>query len=389
MTQAGEVAQRRVAWLDGVRALAALYVVLHHVWLMTWGGYPGNDGPWFLGWLVHGHLAVAVFIVVSGYSLMLGPARHEGRLLAGAGGFLRRRFWRIVPPYWAALALSVLFVALGLSVTPSGESMGARDVVIHALLLQDVFANVPPNGVFWSIAVEWQIYFFFPLMLWCFRRLGPLRATSIAMAAVVALHLLGERSETIAMLGRFTPQFAVLFVLGCLAVVWSRGAHARAAMVGAAGIWLAFGVVRVISGPEDVVASYFWVDLWLGVGTALAFVGLAGGMLTPLARLLEARPLAWLGHRAYSVYLVHALFLDLVRIHVLDRLGIEGGAAFWPLLVLGVPAAIAGSLLFFRVFERPFLTIRSVRDLVAAVRGSHPVSSPGRRAPASSVRTRP
>ncbi|MEO5663229.1 MAG: hypothetical protein ABIR39_08085, partial [Nocardioides sp.] len=66
-------------------------------------------------------------------------------------------------------------------------------------------------------------------------------------------------------------------------------------------------------------------------------------------------------------YLVHALFLDLIRIHVLAPLGVQGGEAFWPLLLLGVPVAVFGAWAFFLVFERPFLTIRSARQLAQAL----------------------
>lgn len=363
-----DVQQRaRVAWLDGVRALAALYVVLHHVWLMSFGGYPGNDGPIYVGWLVHGHLAVAVFIVVSGFSLALGPARHEMQLPKGGADFIRRRFWRIVPPYWAALALSVVFVVLGLSVTSTGEPIGVRDVVIHALLLQDAVGNVSPNGVLWSIAVEWQIYFFFPLLLLCYRRLGPWRSTGLATAAVVALHVLAQPLSMLEFFHRFTPQFAVLFALGCLAVAVADRVPAVATARAAVAIWVVFGVVRAAIGPEFVSASYFWVELWLGAGVALAFVALSKGGLKEIARMLEHRVLVFVGHMAYSLYLVHALFLDLIRIHVLAPLGVQGGEAFWPLLLLGVPVSVLAAWGFFLVFERPFLTIRSARQLVQAL----------------------
>jgi peptidoglycan/LPS O-acetylase OafA/YrhL len=58
-------------WLDGARGACALYVVLHHCWLMTYDGFPANHDPSTVEWLVYGHLAVAVFIVISGFSFTL------------------------------------------------------------------------------------------------------------------------------------------------------------------------------------------------------------------------------------------------------------------------------------------------------------------------------
>ena len=130
-----------------------MFVVLHHVWLATWPDFPHDDGPWFLGWLVYGHLAVAVFIVVSGFSLALAPMRDNGRLQGGVSRFVRRRAWRILPAYWAALIFSTLITAYLLR-----PDLGATDVskalAVHGLLLQDVVGSQTPNGAFWSIAVE-------------------------------------------------------------------------------------------------------------------------------------------------------------------------------------------------------------------------------------------
>src|SRR3954468_16280766 len=157
-------AKDRMRWLDGVRGAAALFVLLHHVWLSTWPHFPYNAGPWWLGFLLYGHLAVAVFIVVSGFSLALAPIRHDGQLVGGARRFVRRRAWRILPAYWAALIVStIIFVGfLQPSIAPG---TAARSFAIHAGLVQDVFGSVAFNGTLWSIAVEWQIYFVFPLIL--------------------------------------------------------------------------------------------------------------------------------------------------------------------------------------------------------------------------------
>ncbi len=67
-----------LSFLDGIRGLASLYVVLHHVWLASFPRQAGGsvcgiclDAPDWSNWLKFGHLAVAVFIVVSGFSLAL------------------------------------------------------------------------------------------------------------------------------------------------------------------------------------------------------------------------------------------------------------------------------------------------------------------------------
>src|SRR4051794_41449143 len=73
-------AQRRVTGLDGIRGLAALFVVVHHTYLESFPGYPVNTGPSWLVWLLYGHLAVVVFIALSGVSLAVAPAPRDWQL---------------------------------------------------------------------------------------------------------------------------------------------------------------------------------------------------------------------------------------------------------------------------------------------------------------------
>ncbi|MFE0628974.1 acyltransferase family protein [Streptomyces sp. NPDC058864] len=85
-----------VPGLEGLRGLAALYVLLFHCWLYTFPGYPESSAPWWLDGLMFGRLAVVFFLVLSGFSLAISPAR-DGWRLGGVARFLRRRAWRILP----------------------------------------------------------------------------------------------------------------------------------------------------------------------------------------------------------------------------------------------------------------------------------------------------
>lgn len=358
----------RVEWLDGVRALAAVFVVLHHAWLMTYGGYPGNNGPWGTDWLIYGHLAVSVFIVVSGFSLMLSPARHGLALRDGGRGFLRRRFWRIVPPYWAALALSLVLVGLGLIGTPSGNPLGSRDVFVHLFLVQDAVGNTSPNGVFWSIAVEWHIYFLFPLLLIAYRRFGIPSVAIVVGALVVLQHVGGQYLPLLGALNRFTPVYLVLFVLGTAAsVAANRQFGGRSGLLIGTILAALFIAIAAIAGSKIIIANYFWVDLGVGMAAAALFVALSGGRLKWLARILARKIPVFVGQFAFSLYLIHALILELLRSWVIQPLGLTGASAFWLLLGLGLPCAICAAYLFFLVCERPFLSIRSFSELRAAM----------------------
>src|SRR4051794_40542870 len=89
-------------FLDGLRGLSALYVAAYHAFLFT--GHAGDAEKHLpvIGWfLLYGYLGVPVFIVLSGFVLML-PVVSRGRgleLPGGARKFIRRRARRILPPY--------------------------------------------------------------------------------------------------------------------------------------------------------------------------------------------------------------------------------------------------------------------------------------------------
>src|SRR5882724_12742624 len=173
----------RLEYLDGLRAVAALYVVLFHA------GVGFNSGPlsgvarivWHT--LVFGHDAVAILIVLSGYCLMLPVARAEGQLARGLWHYFARRAWRILPPYYAAVLGSLLLLALVPALeTPtttiwadSFPAFGLAPVGSHLLLIHNLYRSLANriDGPLWSVATEWQIYFFFPLLLLpIWRRLG-------------------------------------------------------------------------------------------------------------------------------------------------------------------------------------------------------------------------
>ncbi|MFF5079210.1 acyltransferase family protein [Actinoplanes sp. NPDC000266] len=322
---------RRVAGLDGIRGLLALYVVAHHCWLLCHPGYPANTGSFWGGWLIHGRLAVVAFITLSGFSLALAPAR-DGWRLGGVLRFARRRARRILPAYWAALAVSlVLAGSLPMTHIPTEAS-----AVVYGLLLQDFVAAPAPNGAFWSIAVEAGLYVLFPLLVLLRRRAGTVVTLVAVCAPVTAIGLF--RPDTIG----YTWQMAPLFAMGAVAAgaVRTRGVPwALLAALAATPVL----VVVVWKGSVWTAGHYFWIDLAAGPAIALFLVAVATGRPAALVRLLTIRPVALLGWCSYSLYLMHVPVVGLV-VHVL-------GASFGTTVAVAVPASVVTASVFARLFE--------------------------------------
>src|SRR5438270_1340038 len=207
--------RQRLAGLDGIRGLAALFVVINHVFLRAFPGYPVDHAPFWAGWFIYGRFAVVVFIVLSGFSLALAPARHEWRLDA-VSRFAQRRAWRILPAYWAALVFSL--VVAWLIVPQPGHGMpDGRSVLVYGLLVQNLVGAHSPNAAFWSMAVEAQLYIAFPLMLLMVRRWGAIAMVAtitlvVAAVGIAGLHVSGLHAFVI----QSPPDLAALLALGVL-----------------------------------------------------------------------------------------------------------------------------------------------------------------------------
>jgi peptidoglycan/LPS O-acetylase OafA/YrhL len=363
---AGPAADRRLHFLDSVRAVSALYVVAHHLYLAVYPGYPVNTGPAVMAPLMYGQFGVAVFIVVSGFSLALAPVKRDWQLTGGFKRFIRRRAWRIIPPYWAALFLSVAIV--GLVVNQRADVvLSVRGVLTHLFLVQDVVEGPTPNGAFWSIAVEWQLYFVFPLFLLVRRRFGAVVLCASIVAVVSAIELAAPHSAVADKLTHLSPQFAALFVFGIVAasvtvrapgkgIRWWGWLAVLAAVV-LVGLCLAMGV-------EGSISHLYWLDLVIGVSVATGIAALAARPGGRVRQALEVRPLTGIGQFSYSLYLIHAPLLLVAWLFVVQPLGLTQIVSYAVMFFGVLPFIMLASYGFYRGVERPFVRHRSLGALL-------------------------
>jgi peptidoglycan/LPS O-acetylase OafA/YrhL len=335
-------ARQRLAGLDGVRGLAALFVVVNHVFLRTFPGYPVDRAPFWAAWFIYGRFAVVVFIVLSGFSLALRPAR-EGWRLDGFARFARRRARRILPAYWGALVFSL--AVAWLIVPPPGQAIpDAKSVVVNGLLVQNVVGAPSPNRSFWSMAVEAQLYILFPLLLLMVRRWGAVVMVATVTLVVAAVGTEGPHGFVI----QSPPDLAALFAIGVLAAgVAQRSSLAPWVALGGAAPVLA---AIALAGSVWTLDHLFWVDLALGPAIACLLIALANGRPAPLLRVLDARPLRRLGESSYSLYLTHGPIVVVICGLVVAG---HGAGAFALALALTLPLTILFARAFASVFESP------------------------------------
>lgn len=360
----------RLDFVEGMRGLAALYVVLGHFVSMVdprflVGGRSASP-PWlrpFLAPFVYGHLAVAAFIVISGFCLQWALFRSGDGHFRGGKRFFRRRALRILPAYYACLLLSILVTA---TVTPRFAGTLPFDtylpltggtVLTHALLIHNLFTEhmYKLNGVLWSIAVEAQLYLVFPLLVAALWRWG--RRATLLGTLVLALVLIGLVPGA----GKLYFWFLPLFVGGMAAAhIAFRPQLALGVRPKAAGVLVLALVLTTIVGTLGRL-SIVWTDLAFGAAVAafLYRVVVAPGGVAE--RVLAWRPLVGLGTFSYSLYLVHHP-LQQVLWSLKPNVLVSPRANLAYLLVVALPLIVAFAWAFARLFERPFMARAKRRE---------------------------
>lgn len=365
----------RVAAVDGIRGLAACYVVMHHVWQYSIASSTTDPPAWFRAASVfkYGSYAVAVFIVVSGYCLArpVISRLEDSHGPRWFGQFVSRRGRRLLPPYALALAASMLLIAAQpILRRPSGTpwditlpNFTTGKVLSHLTLVHNwsrqwEYGYNPP---FWSIALEVQIYIVFALLLLpLWRRRG--LAVMLGAAAVMGL------TATAINRGPSAPWMVVLFAFGVIVAT-------RPAPIEDLGRRLADRRIRRVAATAAVVAvvvvsaatsglPHHWAEMMrhlvIGVVCAVGIVVIDSDRAVErkpgrVAGMLGSRPATWLGVRSYSLYLTHYPLVAVVALHVADRTDLAVPPAFVLLTILTFPASLLLAAVFHRVAERPFL----------------------------------
>ncbi len=335
----------RLDAVDALRGLAAVAVVAFHVGFATNGEWlaprplPGDldfgvAGAWRL--LNAGSTGVHLFFVVSGFCLHLPWARDPDRPFP-AGPFLLRRALRILPLYWAILAVAVAL--------DPGRSVALHAVMLHNLLFPELFDYIPPM---WSLPVEVQLYGLYVLLRVAgVRRWTRAWAVSVVVAIAWGTWAVGQGAspigvdENVSALFAWPQARASEFLAGAvLAEWWARGRRPPPLIVALAVLVLG-----------QLAAEWTWAwparDPLHGLGYAL-LVGWCLGHWHP------GRLLVWVGQRSYSLYLVH---FPLLLPGAWLGLKIWTPAGWWGTALVMFTGCLVLSLVLsavlYRVLERP------------------------------------
>ncbi len=392
--------------LDSLRAFAVFSVMLHHYIIVDTSSHTTLDAMMRHG--VHlpdlGYHGVQFFFMLSGFLitgiLLRARFRNPSDRLGVWKTFEFRRALRIFPPYYALL-LGASLVAVGLEVKPlwfPDELPSLLAYRGHVALYSG--ASLGSMSHLWSLGIEEYFYLFWPVVILAPSRklIGPsivcvLLATFAYRTAYTwispegwviidgtrtVVQVQGEELLIHYSIYGFVPQATILVAGGLLAWVMEErtdiGRKLQSAAAWAASrvwVWLPlmaltcwiWVLVRSVIYDVPLITRGGWdaMPLWKGVlvatellayGTAILVAALPRG--STWSRVLELRPLVWIGTVSYGIYLLHLPLLN-----GLFEPGRALDAFPSPVRFVGyVAATISLAALSWRFFEQPVQRLR-------------------------------
>ncbi len=378
----------RFPMLDGVRAIAALSVVVLHV-----SDRSGFSQHQIVGALTARlNVGVALFFVLSGF-LLYRPfvaARVDGRPTSTVAHYLRRRALRILPGYWVALAITAGVGWISFTLGWWRYAFFLQPYNIYSL-----FSGINPA---WTLSIEVLFYISLPLWVVVARRLLAGRARDAQLRAelwaVGALAVFGIAFRTAAVLIQNTslwvisyPAHLAWFAGGmglALLSLWLEDRPAprllRPLIASPAACWgaalvaylmaaYASGLPRGLGSSPTPLENIVGHVLYLVVAVLVTLpavvraersAGFARGVSSAIRGLL-GHPLAlWLGAISYGMFLYHDPFLDwLIGRGFLDS---APGLPYLDLMIVVVGGTIAMGAASYYLVERPFLRLKDPRS---------------------------
>jgi peptidoglycan/LPS O-acetylase OafA/YrhL len=323
----------RVASLTGIRAVAALSVMLTHA-AYTTGKYPQG----YIG-LVYSRaeIGVPIFFVLSGF-LLFSPwvkCAVTGRTPPSVRRYAWHRVRRIMPAYVVTVLVAYLVYHFRTAGPNPGHTWEGlfRNLTLTQIYTDDYLYSFLHQGLtqMWSLAVEVAFYLVLPLLAWlllvalCRRRWRP----GLLMGGLVALALITPAWLILVHTTDFLPDGARLWLPSYLA--WFIGGMMLAVLqpvgvraYGLACIPLAVACYFIVSTPIAGEPTTSPNELREGLAKAFFYAVIATLAVAPLAlgdrglyaKLLSSRPMVFLGEISYEIFLIHLITMELVMVEI-------------------------------------------------------------------------
>jgi peptidoglycan/LPS O-acetylase OafA/YrhL len=344
-------AETRIPSLDGIRALAIIIVFMGHAGLNQ---------------ILRDTTGVTIFFFLSGYLIttLLGR-EHDRTGRIALTSFYKRRVFRILPAMYLVLAVAIVLNLLGLlknTMTLAGAAASSLQFTNYWIILNGRDDLPVGMNALWSLNVEEHFYLLFPLLFivmskWLTRRqqlVILLALCACFMVWRVYLNLTGAGIDR-TYLATDTRADSILW--GCLfAIGWNpaTGNGLPKAKQWASGYFLA-GAAGLYFVRESSARFADTVGYTVeAVSLMLIFTAVISAPTSLFGRILNWRPLAFLGVLSYSLYLIHRLVLFFVAEHT--------NLSTVPVAAVSFVVSLVLSYVVYRFVEKPMIRLgKSVR----------------------------
>jgi peptidoglycan/LPS O-acetylase OafA/YrhL len=356
--------------LSGLRIVAAVWVVLFHFRPLLAEAAPGFRSA-LAPVLDCGAQGVDLFFILSGFVLTWNYLDRMGDAWSWRGTlhFLWLRLSRVWPVYLVTMHLAAMWIIFTLNVghvpSEAADQLTAmnyvRQVLLVQLWVQPYFDGSSWDGPAWSISAEWLAYLLFGALVLVIFRIA--RATTarrliyLAVAASLPPVLMLMATGLFYTPWSWLPRIVMQFTAGalvCAAVRKLQPTERARRGAGYLSLLLAVAIVGILyllhahpvptiadsAGLVDVLFVPLVLTLAMGIGT--------------LPALLSLRPVVYLGHISFSLYMIHELVhttWDWMVMQFGLRLGpdLTGKATLVGLLAV----ALVGAVVLYHVVEEP------------------------------------
>lgn len=344
----------RMPWVDALKGMACLFVVLHH--LAFYG--PMSDVAYPLApsmidlFYQYGRMAVQVFFVVSGFLLAAKFAPRGASLVERPFHAIGQRYIRLVTPYFVALLMAIACAMVArqwLTHDSIPSAPGFSQLLSHVFLLQDLLGQDALSAGVWYVAIDLQLFALAVLLLWLAKYIGARRST---------LRLLGP-----GLIGICTLMSLFAFNLDA---AWNNtafyffgayglGVFAYWASQRPRGLWW----LALLAGIVIVALLFDFRARILIAGCVMLLLGIAR-QYDGLENFPAPRWLTGLGRISYSVFLIHfplCMVVNAVFFHFFPQQPFANLAGMLVALCVSIGG---GALLFAWVENRPHAAARNL-----------------------------
>ncbi|MCE9589468.1 MAG: acyltransferase [Planctomycetes bacterium] len=386
MTQPDTADWKRTTFLDGLRGLAAFYVLVGHARYLLHEGNPDGFAKhaaeystlnkmlfYALSVFRWGHEGVLFFFVLSGFVIHLRYARKvqaEGmNAQFGWPGYVWRRIRRLYPPLLLAIALTWALDSVGTSAgyaiysgqTPYGQinsefgraASGHTPAILLgnlAFLMKIYVPAFGTDGPLWSLMYEWWFYMIFPLF-WLLSR----RSIALATAVMAAMYVL-TRFRAVGELADQIVPMKVPFQVFTMMIIWWFGVLLADIYAGRLRIPFAALAPLTVLVPVGLLCNDR-LGQWGGLVVGLGFVGvIASGFTLQRAgfNLAVLNMLKPLGNMSYTLYVCHMPIIAFLSGWLMSRSPGSLLPRHFGWVPVGVVIAVVFSWLAHFVVEKPF-----------------------------------